>query len=360
MKDREAAQQRVNQIRTFRAELDALRAAGILLMSDDQRAAIGAYHDELLTRLATDYDIDRTEAAGRLSRGMQLASFFAAVTLTAAVYSLVSRFWGRFDLPVQATLLCAFPLMSLVGVELSARRERTLYVASLFALVAYGTFWLAVGVLSDTLNIPLAPPWLWAGVVFGLALALAYRFSLILAMSLCAMIAALSGSLFQASGYVWTHIFEDLDVLTMTAFGSTLLAPQLRQRERGFALVTRLVGFGVALLGLLIMSTSGDSSLLPISNRTTELVYQGVILVVCVTLLVIGIRRRWNETVRLAAGMLTLFLLVRYIDWFWDSLPNYVFFAMLAGIALAWLLALRRIRGRLAKSQAVPEARIAG
>src|SRR5688500_18735054 len=147
MTDRIEAQRRVDQIRAFRAELEALRAAGVSPLTDEQHESIRAYHDAVLARLATDYDVDRTIAAGQLSRGVRLASFFAGITLTAAVYSLVSRFWGRFDLPLQATLLCGFPLVALVGVELSSRLERTLHVASLFGVVAYGTYWLAVYVL---------------------------------------------------------------------------------------------------------------------------------------------------------------------------------------------------------------------
>ena len=347
MLDRDVAQKRADRIRAFRAELTALENEGAVGLSEEQRAAIGAYHDQLLTRLTAAYDVDASDAAQGLSRGMQLASFFAAVTLTAALAALVARFWVRFELPLQASLLCAFPLMALVGVELSARRERTLYVASLFALVAYGTFWLAVTVLSDTLNVPLSPPWIWAGVLFGLALALPYRFRLILAAALGSLIVATSGSIFQAQGHPWTVTFEHFDLLMVAAFASTLLAPRLGQLYAGFATVARLVGSSIGLICLLIVSTFGGASLLPFSNRTTELIYQAVMLVVCVALVALGIRNRWTETVYLSAGFLTMFLMVRYVDWFWDALPSYVFFAILAAVAFAWLLALRRVRARL-------------
>jgi uncharacterized membrane protein len=321
------------------------------VLSPQQLAAVRAYHDQLVAKLAAEFDIDRTEEAGRLSRGMQLASFFAAVTLTAAVYSLVSRYWARIDLPAQATLLCAFPLIALVGVELAARRERTLYVASLFAIVGYGTYWLAVGVLSETLNIPIAPPWIWGGALFGVALALPYRFRLILGIGLLSLIVAIAGTIFQAAGYPWTDIVQHLDVLTATAFASVVLAPRLAELDRPFGAVARAVGCGVGLLGLLIMSTAGGLSLLPAGAETRKIIYQAAMLIVCVTLLVIGIRRTWNEVVHLTAVALTMFLLVRFVDWFWETLPGYVFFSILAAIAFAWLLVLRRIRGRLARTR---------
>jgi uncharacterized membrane protein len=102
---------------------------------------------------------------------------------------------------------------------------------------------------------------------------------------------------------------------------------------------------------LLIMSTAGGLSLLPAGAETREIIYQAAMLIVCVTLLVIGIRRTWNEVVHLTAVALTMFLLVRFVDWFWETLPGYVFFSILAAIAFAWLLVLRRIRGRLARTR---------
>lgn len=278
---------------------------------------------------------------------MRLASFFAAAALSAAICSLVSRFWGRFDLPLQATLLCLFPLMALGGVELSARRERTLYVASLFALVAYATFWLAVGVLSDLLNVPVTPWAIWAGVIFGLALALAYRLRVILAGALGALVIALSGQVFHAAGIPWTEIAGKPELTTVAAFGVTLLGPRLSHVDRGFGAAARLTGFGVGLTGVLLLSTFAEMSVLPLSGRLVTGFYQAVALVGLVGLLAIGLRYRWNETVSLAAVMLTIFLLLRFIDGFWDALPQYVFFLALAVLALAWLFALDPMRARL-------------
>jgi hypothetical protein len=345
--DRAGAQRRVNRIRAFRAELDALTAAGVVSLTAEQRERTARHHDDLLRRLAAEHDIDRTDAAGQLSRGMQIASFFAALALTAAVYSLVSRFWGRFDLPLQATLLCAFPLIALIGVELAAQRERTLYVASIFALAAYGTFWLAIFVLGRLLNVPVPALALWSGALFGLGLALPYGFRVILALALSALLVALSGSVFQAAGVPWTATIEFPEPLTASAFLLLILAPRFGAIQRSFAGVTRAVGLTVGFLGLLLLSSAGPASLLPIPGRVSESIYQGVMLLASTIALTTGIRRQWRETVYTAAGALTLFLFGRFVDWFWEAVPRFVFFLLLAGIALAWLLALRRLRTRL-------------
>lgn len=353
MPDRDTAQRRVHRIAAFRDELDALTTAGVVTLAEDQRQAIGTYHEGLLQQYADQFDVDRSAAAGRLSLGMRLASFFAAATLTAALYSLVARVWGRLDFPMQATLLCLFPLASLVGVELSARRERTLYIPSLFAVVAFGTFWLAAGVLSDLVNIPVTPFVIWAGVLFGVALALPYGFRIVLAGALTALVVALAGSLFQGAGIPWTVAVDRLDVATVVSFGLLLLAPQLSRVDRSFGPTTRLTALVLGFSGLLVLSTFGDVSVLPLATSTLRIIYQVLTFVACVAALVVGVRARLTETIRVAATALSLFLLIRFVDWFWDALPAYAFFFALAAVAFGWLLILRRIRARLARAQAI-------
>jgi hypothetical protein len=352
MSDRADAQRRVHRIRAFRAELAAIEDAGVTSLSDGQRDAIARHHDTVLQQLAREHDVDRTEAAGQLSRGMQIAAFFAAVALTAAVYSLVARFWGRLDLPVQATLLGAFPLMALVGVELSAQRERTLYIASIFALVAFGTYWLAVFELSALVNVPLTPVAIWGGALFGVALALPYGFRVIFAGAVVALLVALSGSVFQAAGMPWTLLLEFPEILTAAAWLLAAGAAWVAWPERSFAAVARSVGLGVGFVGLLALSNAAPASLLPTTSRITEAIYQVVMLLIGMTALVIGIRKQWQETVYIAAAALTVFVFIRFVDWFWDALPRFVFFLLLAAIAFAWLLALRRLRSRLSALEA--------
>ena len=348
---RDDAQRRVNRIRAFRAELEALTKDGVSSLTPEQRDEITRYHDQLLRELALAHDIDRTVAAGQLSRGMQIAAFIAAVALTAAVYSLVARFWGRFDLPLQATLLCAFPLVALIGVELSALRERTLYIASIFALAAFGTYWLAIFVLSDRLNVPITPPALWGGALFGVALALPYGFRVIFGAALLALLVALAGSVFQAAGMPWTLVPEFPEIITAAAFLLALTARRIGVTHRGFAPVTRGVAFSVGFVGLLVLSSAGPASLLPTPSQVSELMYQAVLLVLSVTILFTAIRRHWAESTYIAASALTIFIFVRFVDWFWEAIPRFVFFLLLAAIAFGWLVVLRRVRARLARAE---------
>ena len=345
--DRPTAQRRANRIRAFRAELQILESGGVVKLSDEARTAIETYHQKLLSVFSAEHDVDRSDAAGQLSLGMRIVSFLAALALTAGIYSLVARFWGRFDLPLQATLLCAFPLVCLVAVELSAQRERSLYIASIFALAAFGTYWLAVFELSQLLNVPLTPPAVWGGALFGLALALAYQFRLILAGALGALVIALAGSSFQAAGLPWTQAIEYPELITAAALILAVLAPRLQPQDTTFAAVTRVVGFSIGFLGLLLLSTTGRMSLLPVGRTIAETIYQVVMLVAGAGTFTFALRKRWTETVYVTATALTLFIIVRFVDWFWDALPPYLFFFLLAALAFAWLFALRRVRQRL-------------
>lgn len=349
LRGRDAAQHRTDRIRAFRAEVDALRAEGLEILAPEQEQRVTQHHDALLARLASRFDVDVSESAGRLSRGMQIASFFGALTLSAAIYSLVARFWGGLDLPVQVGLLTLFPVLSLAGVDLAARREPSLYIASIFAAAAYATFWLAAVVTTRLLDLPLTPPVLWMGVIFGLALAMAYGFRVVLVASLAALIVAMAGTLFSFAGAPWTMAASQIEPGMIGAFGLLFLAPGLEAASPGFGAVTRRVALVAGFAALLALSMTGDISLWPLPANWLEGVYQVVMLVACIGAIVAGVARRLPDVVTIASVALALFLVTRYADWFWPTLPRYLFFLILAAAAFGWLLALRRLRARLDK-----------
>jgi len=344
---RDAAQQRADRIRAFREELAALRAEGVEVLSPAQEQQLAAHHQSVLAQLRSRFDVDVSETAGQLSRGMQIASFFGALTLTAAIYSLVARFWGDLDLPVQVGLLTLFPVLALAGVDLAARREPSLYIASIFAVVAYGTFWLAGVMTARLLDLPITTPVLWLGVVFGLALASAYGFRVVLVAALLAVVVALGGTLFSVAGAPWTMVGERLEPAMIAAFGLLLLAPGLEPASPGFGNITLRVGLSVGLTLLLVLSVSGSMSVLPWPTRWIEAIYQVLMLLTSVAVIAIGLARRFPDLVKIATTALAIFLVSRYVHWFWSWLPRYLFFLLLAAAAFAWLLALRRVRARV-------------
>jgi len=81
-------------------------------------------------------------------------------------------------------------------------------------------------------------------------------------------------------------------------------------------------------------------------GQTTELLYQLVGLVVFVAMVWQGLRRDDLILARGGATALVLFLFLRMVDWFWDAIPDWLFFLLVGGLAFGALLLLRRARER--------------
>jgi hypothetical protein len=341
------AQKRADRIRAFREELAALRAEGVAPLAPDQERAIAAQHDAVLSRLAAQFDIDRSERSGQLSKGMVLAALFGAVALIMAIYSLVDRAWWRMDLPAQTTLLAMFPLLALAGVEIAARRERTRYFAAIFALVACATTWLALVMTARLLDLPFSVLLFWPGILSGMAIALSYGFRLVFAVSLVATIVALAGAFFASAGVPWLHAIARLEPLMATALIVAVAASHVEPAGEGFGTAARIVGLSMGLGSLFLISANGSLTLLPVQAVTAERLYQAVVPIASVACIWIGLRWRQRETVLIASMVLAVFLLIRYIDWFWDVVPAWAFFLVLAVLAFSALALLRRLRARM-------------
>jgi hypothetical protein len=344
---RRAAQHRADRIRAFREELSALTAEAANPLSADQEAAIVEHHDRLLERLALDFDVDRSARSGQLSRGLRLASFFGAVTLVAAITSLVQRFWGGFTLPTQVTLLTMFPLVSLAAVQIAAERERTRYVASLMALVAVGTAWVAIAMTARLLDIPFSALLLWPGTAFGLALAASYGFRWVLALSLVSLVVAVASVFFAAGGVPWPVLFERLEPLGGAALVLTVLARHFAPAGEGFEPTARLTALTLLLGTLLVLATVSGTSLLAFAPATALIGYQAAMLIGCLVALWRRLEAGDQAGVHLATAFLAVFLVIRYVDWFWEALPAWAFFLVLAAGAFASIAVLRRLRTRL-------------
>lgn len=70
----------------------------MLILTAEQRAAVGSFHDDLLAGLSRAFDIDRDAQAKQLSLGMRVASFLGALALASSASmcrSSSSRFSTR-------------------------------------------------------------------------------------------------------------------------------------------------------------------------------------------------------------------------------------------------------------------------
>jgi len=346
---RQEAQRRVGQVAAFRRELAELEREGVLALGFEERNRIERYHADLLAQLARQFDVDRSEGQRQMSLGMRIASLLGAVTLSAGVVLFFYRVWGLLATPAQVAVLVLVPLLALCGVELAARRERTLYVATIIALVASAAFALNLGVMGTIFNIVPSPTGLAAWSAFALAVAYAWGMRLLLAAGVAAGMGYLLALVAVAAGVDWSAcIARPEPLIPLGALAVALSLTRLAGRAEAFPATWRLVGSVAALLPLVFLSTWPEIfsyRLLP--PGVLHVLYDAAGFVLPVAAIWVGIRRHWPEVVNTAVAFLVLFVYAKCFDWWWSLMPRYLFFLLLGGLAVGTLVVLGRLRSKL-------------
>ena len=342
--DKEKAQSRVDRIHAFQRELESLENEGAWLLSDDARRRLVTHHTDLLQRLASEYDVDTSMEQKQFSMGMRLSSFLGALALAAAVFFFFYRFWGALGTASQVGILITAPLLATVGVEFAARRERSLYFASLFALVAVACFVLDMSMLGQIFAItPSQNAFLIWG-LFGLSLAYGYGLRLVLVAALTSLLGYLSATVGTWSGVYWLSFGERPENFLLG--GAALFTVGLLGQGTpvGFNAIYRIYGLLVLFIAILVLANWGAGSYLPFSNGVIENCYQTAGFVIAGLTIWLGIRRHWSGVVNLGSTFFVIFLYTKLFDWWWDWMPKYLFFLVMGLVAVLLLLVLQRLR----------------
>jgi len=338
------AQQRADRIQMFGLELECLEKEGILSLSGEQRDGVSAYHADLLNRLALRFDIDTSSAARQMSMGMRIVSFLGALALSAAVFFFFYRFWGLLSTGAQTSILVAAPLLILSGVEFAARREKTLYFASLISLVTFAAFVLDLSMLGQIFSITPSQNAFLAWGAFALIIAYSYRLRLMLVAGLTCLMGYLAATIGTWSGIYWLSFGERPENFIVA--GALILAaafiPQRRYPE--FLPTYRIFGLLAIFFAILILSHWGMGSYLSFPPKQIQNGYQIGGFILAGLVIWGGIRRSWHGVVNLGSTFFVIFLYTKFYDWWWDWLPKYLFFLILGGIAVGLLFVLRRMR----------------
>ncbi len=343
--NKDQAQARADRIRAFQQELAALEGEGVLSISGQTRVALDAHYAALLRQLARDHDVDVSSDQKRLSWGMRLASLFGALALSAAVFFFFYRFWGTLSTSVQVGLLLAAPLLATLGVEYAARRERSLYFASLTGLVAVACFVLNLSVLGQIFNIAPSQHAFLAWTAFALLLAYGYGLKLLLVAGLTSLMAWLSATVGTWSGCYWLSFGERPENFIAAGLLVFALGLSGKRTHAGFAAIYRVYGLLVVFIAILILANWGRISYLPFASNSIENFYQLLGFATTGLAVWLGIRRHWPGVVNLGSTFFVLYLYTKLFDWWWDWMPKYLFFLLLGLVAILLLLVLRRLRG---------------
>jgi hypothetical protein len=345
---RDAAQRRADQIAAFRAEVEQLRREGVLSLEAADLQRISAHQNGVLTALAAQFDIDRTTAARRMSRGMQIASLLGAAALVAAIVSFFYRIWGALGTLAQVALATAAPLVSVLVMIVAGRIEKTRYVASLFAIVACGAFVLQTVLLGQIFNLRGSPHVVAAWALFGIAVAWPWRFGVPFAAGAMSLAAYVPALLLWLNGYSWVSVPARPELLGAAALLGVIAVSRVPRELAAWGRPALLL----VVLGVLLALTFGADSVFTDRDALVEGAYQILSAATTVALIWFGLRRGLEDLVVLGSLFGGVFLLTRFVDWWWDWMPKYLFFLIIAAVALGWLWGLRVARRRVAGAQA--------
>jgi uncharacterized membrane protein len=347
---RTEAQQRADDIRVFQAELARLEGEGVLSLDEVQRSAVAAHHRALLARLAQDFDIDRNAQARQLSLGMRVASFLGALALAASVFFLFYQFWGRFPETAQVAILIIAATGAFLATLAIQGRDTTGYFTKLAAMVAFACFVLNITMLGQIFNITPSDKALLPWAAFALLLAYTCDLRLLLAAGILCLVAYVAARVGAWSGMYWLSFGQRPENFFPAAI-ALLLVPQFIDHRRfsGFAAVYRVFGLLTLLLPMLVLANWGYYSYfaadVSVSTGLVEGGYQVLGFVLSAAAIWLGARRRWPEVVNTGLTLFVIFLYTKFFDWWWETMPKYLFFLVIGLSAVLLLFVFKRLRG---------------
>ena len=343
--DKTAAQQRADQIQAFNNELAELSRDGVLTLNTEQQKKIETYHQSLLDEFHSSFDIDANQQEKQLSLGMRIASFLGAAALAASIFFLFYQFWGRFGTTSQVVILISASVVSFVATIIVASKDATGYFTKLIGLVAFACFVLNIAMFGQIFNITPTDNALLVWAALALLLAYAYDVRLLQVAGVLCIIAFVSARVGAWSGWYWIHFGERPENFFPVAM-LLFLVPQFTNHDRftGFALSYRVFGMVTLLLPVLVLGHWGSGSYINADRDIIEGGYQVAGFALSAGFIWYGIRRSWGHVVYTGVTFFVIFAYTKFFDWWWEVMPKYLFFLVMALIAILCLVVLKRLR----------------
>lgn len=344
MVTRTEAQQRADEIETFRRELSRLEQENVLALSESQAQAVSSHHAMLIAGWARQHGIDRDLRERKLSLGMRVASFLGALALAASVFFLFRQFWGQFGTVVQVTILIGGALATFAGTLYLRERDASGYFTKLAAMVAFACFVLNVAMLGQIFNITPSDKALIVWAAYAMLLAYTCDLRLLLAAGILCLVAFVSARAGTFSGLYWLHFGERPENF-FPAAALLFLAPRLIRHDRypGFAVLYRVFGLLTLFLPVLILSNWAGGSYLELEPAVIKGIYQVLGFAGSAAVIWLGMRRSWPEVANTGMVFFVIFLYTKFFDWWWDVMPKYLFFLVVGLTAILFLMVLRRL-----------------
>ncbi len=346
------AQKSVERIHAFRDELGQLAREGVLELTVEQQSRLDRHLDKTLADLAQRFDVDINVSQKQISLGMRIVSTLGGLAFCAAVFLFFYRYWGLITTQSQVVILIVTPIVVLIAMYFTARRERTPYYTALLGIVAFASFIMNLVVLGSIFNITPSQNAYLAWGIFALILAYSCRFRLLLAAGLVCLLICSAATLTALSGPYWTFCASRPEFFLLPGLAAVLTPLVAHHRESSdFPFVYRLVGLVAVFAALEVLMHQGRLSVLPIGKKTIEGVYQVAAFAASGAAIWLGIRSQILGIVNLGSAFFALYLFDRLVTWWWDWMPKYLFFLIIGLIAVGLLTVFRGIRSRTLQVQ---------
>lgn len=348
--DRKAAQQRVDQIHAFQAELDQLQRDGQLALSPEQQQRLTTHHAQLLEQLGRHFDVDTTVGQKQMSLGMRVVSFLGALALAASVFFFFYRIWGLISTPTQLFVLIGGPLLALLVMEWTRRREQSPYFTSLAGLVAFAAFVLNLHLVGSIFNITPSPNAFLVWGAFAFLLAYTHDLRVLLVAGILCLLFYLSAAVGTWRGLYWLSFGERPENFLPAGFLLFLIPPVIHHKDhQDFPGYYRLFGMLTVLLAILVLSHWGMGSYLHLAAEDIETLYQLLGFAFAGLTIWIGARWGWPAVTNLGTTFFVIDLYTKFYDWWWDWMPKYLFFLTIGLVAILLLMVFKRLRSQLTR-----------
>ena len=348
---RQQAQQHADVIHSFEQELNRLQQEQVLELSPEQQQSVQSHHAALLKSYSSDFDIDSVQKSKQFSLGLRIASFLGAVALGCSVFFLFYQFWGLMGTTLQVVLLITASLGSFMFTMFLHSKDASGYFTKLAALVTFVCFVINISMLGQIFNITPSDKALivWASLAALLAYSCDLR--LLLAAGILCVIAFISARTGTWGGMYWLDFGERPENFFPAAIIIFFFPLWVSHtRFTGFDSIYRVFGLLCALLPVLVLANWGGASYLKLNSDIIEGAYQLLGFGLSAAAIWIGARSQWGETVNIGTTFFVIFLYTKLYDWWWGIMPKYLFFFVLALVAILAISILRRLRSVIEKS----------
>jgi hypothetical protein len=150
------------------------------------------------------------------------------------------------------------------------------------------------------------------------------------------------------AGIDWVYVGQRPESFYPAAL-ALWLVPQFTRQDRfvGFDTAYRVFALLTLFIPMLVLAHFGSTSYLGVDHALVEGGYQVLGFAASAAVVWLGLRKSWPTVTNVGIAFFTVFVYRKFFVWWWDAMPKYLFFLVIALTALLMLFVLRRLRAAM-------------